>query len=300
MERTASITPEVAAETRGMWHLLENIHAIVYFAPEVTEAARRIGLKGFWMGYFAGRAAPFGAASDALVTATFFNFRHSMVARALPDAWAMATPDQVLEARLVAVDATLRRVLAADVLGSAELRQAAALAEKATAGCSVGGRPLFAATTTVPWPQPAHLRLWHAATLIREHRGDGHIAANVATGFDGLDSLVMASATGAVPRERLQAARGWTDEEWDGASARLGERGLLDGNGLTALGRAERDAVEHTTDALAVEPWTHLGGESTQRLRQLLEPLVAAVVSAGVVSFPNPIGLPSSPGTTQA
>ena len=300
MEQTASITSEVAAETRGMWHLLENIHAIVYFAPEVVDAAKRIGLKGFWMGYFAGRAAPFGTASDALVAATFFNFCESMVGRALPDAWAMATPDQILEARLEAIDATLRRVLDAEVLSSPELRQAADLAEEATGGCSVGGRPLFAATTTVPWPGPPHLRLWHAATLVREHRGDGHIAANVAAGFDGLDSLVMACGTGAVPRARLQGARGWTDDEWDGATARLVERGLFDGGGLTDLGRAERRAVELTTDALALEPWTHLGAGGTRRLRQLLEPLVAAVVSAGVVSFPNPIGLPPSQGTTQA
>ncbi len=292
MEQGAAITSEVADETREMWHLLENVHAIVYFAPEVIDAMKRIGLKGFWMGYFAGRAAPFGTASPAVVTATFFNFHGSMVSRALPDAWLLATPEQIHTARLEAIDATLRRVVDDRVLTGPEVREAADLAQEATRGCSVGGRPLFAATTTLPWPEPAHLRLWHASTLVREHRGDGHIAANLAHGFDGLDSLVLACATGGVPRPRMQAARGWSDEEWDDATARLDARGLLNADGLTDLGRAERSAVERTTDELAVEPWRHLGAGGTRRLRELLVPLVAAITSAGVVAFPNPIGLP--------
>ena len=118
---------EARATARRMWQLLETVHAVVYFAPEVAEASRQLGLKGFWMGYFAGRAAPLGPAPPEVVAATFFNFHPAMVARALPDAWSIACPGDVTAARLAAVDDALRRLL-----GSRDLAPAADLAADAT------------------------------------------------------------------------------------------------------------------------------------------------------------------------
>src|SRR5439155_23094545 len=100
---------------RRLWRLLEPYHAATYFAPEARQAFKDAGLRGFWMGYFAGRAAPMGTVGPGVVTATFFGFEPSMVAKALPDAWGFANVDTVLEARLAGVDGALRRLLGSDV-----------------------------------------------------------------------------------------------------------------------------------------------------------------------------------------
>lgn len=281
-------------DARRLWQVLEPIHAVTYFSEACAERYRALGLKGFWMGYFASRSAPFGEASPELVTATFFNFRPSMAARALPDAWSLASPHAVLDARRAGSVATLRGALGAAADGT-EVAEAANLAEQALAAAPMVGRPLFAALTALPRPSEPLDRLWHAATLLREHRGDGHVAASVAAGLDGLDAHVTFAATGAIPRERLQAARGWTDDEWDVAAAGLVARGWLDAGGaLTSQGRADRQAIEDRTDAIAAAPWEALGRDGTDRLHALLLPLTRAVEGAGVIPYPNPIGVPRS------
>jgi hypothetical protein len=274
---------------RRLWHLFEPVHAVVYFAPEVGAAFKSAGLKGFWMGYFAGRSAPLGAASPELVTATFFGFHESMVRRSLPDAWSLASPDVVLDARRASTGAALRALL-----GDLDVSAAADRAREAAEHLSLAGRPLLAANATLPWPDDPYERLWHATTLLREHRGDGHVAANVAHGVGGLAAHVTLCATGAVPRESLQPSRGWSDEEWDGTVERLRAGGVVDDAGaLTASGRALRQAIEDATDRAAVEPWLALGADRTQALHDLLTPLAAAIRSSGLIPFPNPMGLPA-------
>jgi hypothetical protein len=267
-----------------MWHLLEPYHAPVYFAPEVAEAMRDVGLKGFWMGYFAGRAAPLGAIGPEVVAALFFGFHPAMVARALPDAWDRASPEAVLSARRAAVGAALERVLGDEVRGD-DVAEAAELARVAASGCELAARPLHAAHAALPWPDEPHLVLWHAATLLREHRGDGHVVALAAEGLDGCSSHVAAVEIGGVPRQALQPNRGWSDEEWDAARARLAGIDLAD----------LRMRVEIRTDRLAVGPWEHLGVDGTERLAALLEPIAARVVAAGEVPVPNPMGAPWPP-----
>lgn len=295
---------------RRLWHVLEPVHAVTYFAPECDEAYRTLGLKGFWMGYFASRSAPMGPVPPAVVTATFFNFRPSMVERALPDAWGFASPGAVLDARLTASVAALQRLLAravagagpvpadaepssrlADPLDRSDLTEAADLAEAAARACRPDGRSLFAALSSVPWPTETLARLWHAASLLREHRGDGHVIANVASGIDGLGSHLLQVAVGGVPRERLQPARGWTDEEWAAGVAALTERGLLTGDGsATEAGRAVRARVEDLTDELAVGPWAALGPAGTARVHQLVGPWARRIIAGGGVPAVSPIG----------
>ncbi len=226
---------------REMWHRLEAVHSVVYFASEVAQAYKRIGLKGFWMGYFAGRAAPLGQASPELVTAVFFNFHPAMVSQALPYAWQLAAPAEILAARQAGIDEALHRLLGETALRRADIAAAADLAEEGISGCELAGRPLFAAYHSLPWPDSPHLRLWHAATLIREHRGDGHVAANLAHGLDGLAAHLTLGATGAVPRSSLQPNRGWSDDEWDAAARSLSSAGVIGGDGqLTEAGRTLR------------------------------------------------------------
>ena len=277
---------------RLMWSLLEPIHALVYFAPETGDALRDLGMKGWWMGYFAGRAGPLGAVGPKVVTATFYNFRPEMVERAIPDAWRYATPGSVLDARLVAMDAALRRVLGDEAVESQELALAARLARVAVDGCEVTGRPLFAGHAQLPWPDEPHMVLWHAATLLREHRGDGHVAALLTSGLDGCEALITMTATGTIPRPLMQQARGWTDEEWSSAEDRLRDRHWLDpASQLTEDGRAGREEIEHLTDALAASPWRALGTETCSQLAALLEPITDRVFEAGAVPVPNPIGI---------
>jgi hypothetical protein len=265
-----------------MWHLLEPIHALVYFAPEVQDALRGLGMMGFWMGYFAGRAAPLGPVPAPVVTATFFNFRASMVERAIPAAWEIAAPAEIVPVRTAAAARALANVV------TTPLGEAVALARRAVAGCRVDGRALFAAHLALPWPDDDVAAVWQAATLLREHRGVGHVAAWTAAGFTGLDAHVAMAATGAVPRATIQPNRGWSDEEWAAAEER-------------ALGRdlaAARREIEATTDRLAMEPWDHLGPDDTARLGGLLRPVVTSIAAARVVPYPNPMGLPPPAATS--
>lgn len=290
-------TWDPARAARRLWLRLEPIHAVTYFAPECDERYRALGLKGFWMGYFASRSAPFGRCSPELANATFFNFRPSMAERALPDAWTLASPEAVLHARLEGSVAALGRALG-DRADGAAVAEAADLAEAAAeeARSSSAGRPLFAALSALPRPTDPLARLWHAATLLREHRGDGHVVASVAAGLDGLAAHVTFVATGAVPRARLQGARGWTDEEWADAEARLTSAGWLLDGALTEVGARRRAEVEATTDLLASPPWAALGQGAAERLTELLNPLARQVADAGAVPFPNPIGVPPATG----
>lgn len=279
-----------------MWARFEPLHAVTYFAPEARAAFAAAGLKGFWMGYFAGRAAPMGAVTPGVVSATFYNFAPVMVRRAVPDAWGYAPPPTVLAARSTGAVAALRRLLPAELEGSDVEARAAAAAELiwwAVDGLDVAGRPLAAANLALDVPADPLLSLWQAATVLREHRGDGHLAALVEAELDGCEAHVSLVASGRVDRGVLQPARGWTDAEWEAARDRLESRGLVTpAGGQTDAGAALRRRIESETDRLARAPWERLGAEGCAHLAGLLAPLAAAVTASGVIPGTNPMGLP--------
>ncbi|HZG90021.1 MAG TPA: hypothetical protein VEZ42_07380 [Pseudonocardia sp.] len=262
---------------------LEPLHAMAYFAPETERELTATGLKPGRMPYFAGRSAPMGAVGAGVVAATFYNFNPSLVARNIPAAWALADPPAVLSARFAAVDAALRRMLGDEVVASTEVAEAAALARRAAEACRTDGRPLAAAHREVAWPTEPHLVLWHAVSILREHRGDGHVALLLDAGLSGLEALVSYTATGrgfVAPFAR--ASRGWSDQEWDAAAAALAGRGVLDAEGaLTEEGTALRRGIEHDTDRLGVGPWAALGADGAARLGELGGRLVRALLAAG-------------------
>lgn len=278
---------------RRMWQALETLHMTVYFTPEPREAYRQAGLRGGWMGYFASRSAAMGPVPAEVVMATFYNFHPRMVRRAIPDAWGFAPPERVLAARLEGADTALRRLLGGWADGP-EAAEAAALARRAMEGQDPAGRPLFGAHAALPWPEPPHLALWHAATCYREFRGDGHVACLLADDVGGLEAHVVAAGAGQLPAGILREYRGWSEEEWAEAAGRLQARGWLGADGtLTEAGRAARDARERRTDDLATAPWTRLGPAGCDRLLALLAEPVRRVVEGGGVPFPNPVGLPA-------
>jgi hypothetical protein len=280
---------------RRMWRVLDPIHAVTYFAVEADEAFRACGLKGFWMGYFAGRSAPMGAVAPAVATATFYNFAPKMAARALPDAWGFATPAEVLEARLAGVDRAFDRILGADRQATAVISVAADIARRAAESVTVVGRPLAAGNAALPWPDDPMLVLWQATTILREHRGDGHVAALVDAGLDGCQAHISFVATGAVPRSVLQPARGWSDEEWEEAERTMVARGWVeeaDPATPTPAGAAARQQIEEATDRLSIEPWDRIGHVATEQLKALLTPMVVRIADLGLIPTLNPIGLP--------
>jgi hypothetical protein len=269
------------------------LHSLVYFAPEAEERLTGLGLEPDRMTYFAGRAAPMGAVGAGVVTATFYNFSPELVARCIPAAWALASPAAVIEARFAAADAALRRLLGEDVIASAQLATFAALIKEASEGCAPEGRPLYAAHADLDWPAEPHLVMWHAASLLREHRGDGHIAALTAAGLSGIEALVTHTATGKGFRpEFARSSRGWSQRDWDSAVHGLAERGLMDGDGtLMAAGQELRAHVERETDRLAAPPWQHLGDERTEQVTAIGRELTGIALAAGAYPaefFPAP------------
>ncbi|MFJ7085507.1 hypothetical protein ACIQU8_20015 [Streptomyces griseus] len=318
------------ARVRQMWHLLEPLHAVLYYAPEAFEEAAALGYDTTerWASYFAWRAAPLGAAADAReVVRTFHSFAPAMVDGYVPGVWATAAPDVVLAARLRAVDRAYR-ALFGDRVEGAEFAEAAALARRAAEAAGPGahgglaaakapgapgglgaakapgasgglgvakgpGAPggLGPANSALPWPDAPHLALWHAATVLREHRGDGHIAALAEAGLDPVEALVSFAAVGAAAPE-VFASRGWSAAEWGAARQRLRERGLLAADGTaTDAGRELRAEVELRTDEGAAAPWRALGEPGRERLAQLLGEPWLEVIGSGLLPSENTLGI---------
>jgi hypothetical protein len=277
--------------SRRMWRALEPVHTVTYFAPESQAACEALGTTGYWMSYFALRAAPLGAAPPELVAALFYNFHPGLVARAVPAVWELAPPERFLTIRLETVDAALQRLVGAELLGSPGVAEAAAIARDAALAAPTAGRALAAANAALEWPEEAHLVLWQAQTVLREHRGDGHVAALLTAGLDPAEALVLFASDREIDAEWLRKRRGWSEHEWAEAVSRLTERGLFDAGGLTAAGNALRAEVEAHTDALADPPVAAIGAAAADRLVELSTPLVAAIIEAGGFLPANPMGL---------
>ncbi|MER7170832.1 SCO6745 family protein [Streptomyces mesophilus] len=286
-------TPGIAlGRVRQLWHLTEPLHAVLYYAPEAFEEAAALGFKTDerWPSYFPWRAAPLGAVGKELVTATFYSFAPEMVARYVDGAWETASPEAVLAARVRSVDRAYRSLFG-DRVDSPELARAAALARRAAEAAPLAGRPLAAANSALSWPDQPHLVLWQAVTILREHRGDGHLAALTVAGFDAVEALVSFAGIGAASVERFES-RGWSAQEWAAARERLVARGLLDADGIaTEAGRALRAEVERHTDEAAAAPWRALGPAQVDELAELLGEFWVAVIGSGLLPGETTLGI---------
>ncbi|MGW7099461.1 SCO6745 family protein [Streptomyces sp. NPDC054838] len=273
---------------RRCWHAAINpLHATVYFSPDLGKEFAALGVTHRAAVNLASRSAAMGAVGAGTVTAAFYNYRHDLVAEHLPAVWETASPAQALAARLRAVDTTLRRLLGDETVASPEVAEAADLAMRATEGCTRHARPLYAAHADLPVPEEPHLRLWHATTLLREHRGDGHLAALLLAPLDPLEALVSHTATGrGMAPKWIKSIRGWEQSDLDAATERLRERGMLDAAGeLTEEGAAVREQLETETDRLDAAPYEHLGADGLARLAELGGGLVTKAIGAG--AFPQ-------------
>ena len=264
--------PVIARKT---WRTLEPYHGAIYFVPEAAEEYRAVGVDDRMSGYFASRSAAMGPVPASVVIATFFNFDPGLVRRSMDGIWDTVTPQAMIDARLGAADRMIRRI-APDSIGSPDIVEAADLARKAAmvACMRTEGRPLFAGHASLSWPEEPHLVLWHAQALLREYRGDGHIAALTVEGLSGCESLVTHAAAGDVTAGVLQATRQRTGDDWLAAEERLRSIGWLDPDyGLTDLGAERRAWIEQRTDELASAPYDAIGVEGCARLRSIVRPI---------------------------
>jgi hypothetical protein len=267
---------------------LEPIHAVTYFAPEARTALDGLGFRGFWMGYFAARSAPLGQVPAEVVAAVFYNFARHRVAKALPAAWEVASPADALRVREESAVAALRRYGITDE----DAEHAAELAAKAARSATLDGRPLFAANLALKWPSQPLAKLWHAATLLREQRGDAHVALLAAHGVSGRECNVLHAAAGRVPKAMIMRSRDYDDEQWAHYGGQLAARGLLDADGeLTDDGRALKQRIEDATDRLALPVLEVLDDSEVETLFAALTPITRKVVSAGDVPAATPMGL---------
>jgi hypothetical protein len=268
---------------RRLWATLEPLHGVVYFTPDVRGAGKAVGLRGYWDTYFAFRAAPLGAVSAPAVISLFAGFEPSMVARSLPSAWSRASVEDCISARSAVAAVALRGTGVSDEACAAAVSLLSPLALAAT------GRPLGTANAALPLPEDPVEALWQLATTVREHRGDGHVAALVTAGLSGLDAIHLQLPVNGFGFEAMRQARGWSPEQWEAGRASVVDRGLLSADGLTEEGAALLASVEEATDVLA---WQ--GGLSSVPVEEVVSVLaasVAAVWDSGLMPLANPIGV---------
>ena len=268
-----------------LWTTLEPLHAVVYFAPEVRVAGKELGLRGFWDTYFAFRAAPLGPIAAGPVVATFAGFEPAMVGKALPSAWTRVSVADCLATRVAVSAAVLRAVGVSPSACAAAVELLSPVVLEAT------GRPLGMANAALPLSSDPVEALWQVATTLREHRGDGHVAALMTSGLSGLDALLLQVANGRFPEETMRGARGWSSSEWAAARESLVGRGLLGAYGLTGAGEELLASVESVTDTVAWQGGLASLGDGVEAAVDVLAPSVSALWDAGVLPATNPIGV---------
>ncbi len=284
--------PEIL-RTRRLCRLAESFHTVGYYTPEIAQLTES-GFRGWWHAYFGYRFAPLGAANVELVTSTAYNFAPRMVAKAIPSAWSVMSPEAVLERHRQLVAGALGRIFA-DSEHDATFAELAPLLREAVTGLPVPGRPLFAAHAALEWPSAMwefgddRLDAWHACTLIREYRFDGHNAALLAADVDAVGAHVLMAAFGHGRPDVIERIRGWDETEWAAAVEKLVERGWIVPDTVAApefteLGRTSRAAIERDTDSLARAILDPLSDGEAERLHDLLASVVEVLITSGEVA----------------
>jgi hypothetical protein len=282
------------AVKRTFWQAIEVIHDVVYFAPDAKQRYEAIGLKGYWMGYFASRSAALGTPAPEVVVALFHGFAPRMVHRALPDAWSMGSRDEVLATRYDLARDTLAPGLAVPrkrEVPPAEVERLATELTTIWTSLDFAGKGLAAAHASLPTPDDPLGRLWHAATILREYRGDCHVAILTAAGLDGAAANALAVADGRVP-ERQREMRGWTEDEWAEAYERLRQREWTDEHAaITDTGRVARAQIEDATDRVSASSFDKEAQARAITLEDALVSAARAIEASGAIQFPNPVGV---------
>ncbi|MEP6300011.1 MAG: MarR family transcriptional regulator [Ilumatobacter sp.] len=265
---------------RRMFELVEPIGVIPYWADEPTEAMFALGFDNYWDTYFAGRAAPLGLATAEVVDALFYNFAPGEVGRHIPTVWNITTPEAAITARQAGCATALRRVLG-EIVGTSRFEHAAELLIKAATSAPCEGRPMYAALRAIPIPHDVVTQLFHAASLLREHRGDGHVVALMTEGVGGLESHVLLALDMGMPAEKFGRIHHLPATQITTVIDGMRDRGLIgDDRWLSERGRAVKQRVEALTDHLAAPPYDVLSPHELDQLETTLEPLATLLLAA--------------------
>ncbi|MDH4147422.1 MAG: hypothetical protein OEY23_19870 [Acidimicrobiia bacterium] len=281
---------------RRLWEATETVHAVAHHAPEVRDQVSAVGVPEAWMGRLACRLAPLGPIEAPVASALLVGYHPRAVGEVVPEVWYRLAPETALAAQLHGVDQALWRLVDTEVR-SPEIAALAQLVRRAAESADCEGRPLAAAHQSLDWPTVAHLTLWHGCTVLREHRGGGHVAALVAEGVSGIHAHVLAVAAGLASPNVQRRERGYRSEEWRAAVLSAQERGWLSPTGgLTPVGRRIKARIENRTDDRSLQPYESLSTDETARLIGGLVEFAAKIVAAEGVVFPNAVGLPRPAG----
>src|SRR6478609_5096950 len=264
---------------RRMFELVEPIGVIPYSADEPNEAMFALGFTNYWDTYFAGRAAPLGLVPAEVVDALFYNFAPGEVARHIPKVWQTTTPEVAIAARQVGCVNALRRILG-DHVEFAPFARATELLVKAATSAPIEGRPMYAALRALPIPDEVVARLFHAASLLREHRGDGHIAALMTEGIGRLEAHVLLALDMDMPAEKFGRIHHLPAAQIGAVVDGMRDRGLIADDGwLSGPGRAVKQRVEALPGRLAANPYESLEPHELEELVASLEPLATLLVA---------------------
>ncbi|MBW8807010.1 MAG: MarR family transcriptional regulator [Catenulisporales bacterium] len=268
--------PHPQTKVHRMSELIEPIGTVT-FSDVPNEAFLALGMRNYWDGYFAGRAAPLGLAPAEVVHAVFYNFADGEVARHIPWVWGKTTPQEALAVRERGSAAALRQMIG-PLADSPGLVRAADLATRAGVSAPTEGRALYAGLRALTLPEEPVARLWHAATLLREHRGDGHNAALLAHSIGGTEAHVLMALSLGMRAEEFGRIHHLPKAQLAAVVDGLRRRGLVDAaGGFTDAGRETKQRIEALTDELAAPAYDVLGAEELDELIALLEPIAAAV-----------------------
>ena len=272
--------PEPVA--RRLFDLTEPISLVNFFSPEPNDSMAALGFRNYWDGYFAGRSAPLGRVPAEVVHAAFYNFTDDEVARHIPRVWDTTTPEAAHAAREQGCVAALRRILGG-LVESPGMARAAELLARASTSAPTEGRVMYAGLRALPMPTEPVARLWHAANMLREHRGDGHIAALLSAGVGGTEAHVLSALDmGIHPAESFGRIHHLPEARLARVMAGLCARGLLDASGrFTDAGRAAKDRIESLTDALAEAPYEGLDPLELDELITVLGPMSRRLEATG-------------------
>lgn len=275
---------------RKAYQSLEPYHLPVYFSPMMAARVKEMDLS-WGGGYFGMRGAPLGNCAASVVATTFYNFNPATVAAGWDEAMAKYSPQQLSDARYEVLDKVFSEALG-ELKDNSGLPKLAARLREMLETAPMTGRTLAGAWAQQPWPEPPHLELWQALSLLREWRGDGHIAALVLAGLSAVEANVFHAADhpdgpghGGMSKKQLQGSRNWNDAAWKGAVAGLADRGLLSTEGdrevLTADGLVLDQWIENHTDDAAASIW--VGVKDADDIFAAARPFAKAIIDAGIL-----------------
>ena len=268
------------AKVHRMFELVEPIAAIT-FSTVPNEAFLAVGMRNFWDGYFAGRAAPLGLAPAEVVHAVFYNFADGEVACHIPWVWGgKITPQEAIAVRERGSATALRQTIG-KLADSPGLVRIADLATRAAVSAPTEGRALYAGLRALDVPEEPVARLWHAATLLREHRGDGHNAALLAHGIGGTEAHVLLALSLGMRAEQFGRIHHLPTAQLAAVVDGLRGRGLVDdAGGFTDAGQETKERIEALTDELAAPAYDVLSTDELDELIAGLEPIAAVAQAA--------------------